>query len=216
MVLGLHTYSLQLKHGVTFKAAILEPFDGVPKNVGLKARFDIKVGEDTWPQNVDEAAWPQDPNGFITFWRYVEISLFQVKVGGEIFAPFAALDDVHGGHHPSAKHYSSEQHCSWTNVVIKTSITVTVQQAFEAYEDDHCREDVLLYLYLLHWFMVPPESPLFYLKNLFQLFAPPDSSFPTSTMMWKPLQFIVTFILETFSVLEARLLTAIGSEFESH
>jgi hypothetical protein len=74
------------------------------------------------------------------------VSLAQVKATHDcICTTIAVLDHVHGARDPLAKHYSSKQHCSWIEELIKNSITSNIHSAFEAYEEDHDGNGVVLY-----------------------------------------------------------------------
>jgi hypothetical protein len=81
---GLHTDPLRLKHAAATKLALTELFDGEPgnvrrfksdfidrmKNVGLKADFNVIVGENPRPATIAEEDWRNDLNRFVVL-RFV-------------------------------------------------------------------------------------------------------------------------------------------------
>jgi hypothetical protein len=152
---GSHTDPLRLKHAAATKLALATPFDGEPssvhrfktdfidhmKNVGLKAEFNVRVGEKPRPIAIAEDAWQVDPNRFVVqnlLDTYAGITLAQVKsTRDKICHTVAALDRIPTACDPAAVPFASKQHRSWIAEFIKNSITSNVRSTLEAYEEDH-------------------------------------------------------------------------------
>jgi hypothetical protein len=164
---GSHTDPLRLKHAAATKLALATPFDGEPssvhrfktdfidrmKNIGLKAEFNVRVGENPRPIAIAEDAWQVDPNRFVVqnlLDTYAGITLAQVEsTCDEIRRIVAALDRVPTARDPAAVPFASKQHRSWIAEFIKNSITSNVRSTLEAYEEDHDGDGVVLFFCFL-------------------------------------------------------------------